>query len=686
MSVLDREALFADETGLFRSPVSARAEDVITFRFRAGKGSSARVRLLSGETEKEMENTGADGPFDRFETKIRVGGGAFFYCFRIETDSERLFFSRAGVTEKEPAKNQCFSVLPGFSVPDWAKGAVMYQIFPDRFCDGDPASDTLTGEYFYNGRPVEHAGRDSLPKPEDVHRFFGGDLPGILSKLDYLKYLGVEVIYLNPVFLSPSNHKYDAMDYEYVDPHLTGFVSDLEGEEGLLPEGVSDNRQAKRYLRRVMSRDNLEYANAFFARFISELHARGMKVILDGVFNHCGSFHRFMDGEKLYLGEAERTGTVGAYIAEGSPYHGFFVFGEEGHWPDNSDYDGWWGYKSLPKLFYEGSKELEDYILDIARKWVSPPYNADGWRLDMAADLGQTKEYNHEFFRKFRQAVKSARPDALILAEHYGDPSPWLQGDEWDSVMNYDGFMDPVSFFLTGMEKHSDWWDPYREGNGEVFFGELRTGSARFPAESLQASMLQLSNHDHSRFLTRTNRQVGRLLSRGPEAASHGVSPAVFKEGTVMLFTLPGAPTIYYGDEAGLTGWTDPDSRRPYPWGKEDFDLLSFHHEMIRIHKSYSCLRTGSFLELFADRDRIAYGRFDARSAVLVLINHSSDPQEISVRAELLNIPREAFVTRVMETGGPLYNAGEKKVQIKNGRLSLSLPALSASVFAYVFD
>lgn len=152
----------------------------------------------------------------------------------------------------------------------------------------------------------------------------------------------------------------------------------------------------------------------------------------------------------------------------------YFHFYDENQWPDNGTYEGWWGHDTLPKLNYEGSEDLYRYILEIGKKWVSPPYNADGWRLDVAADLGHSPEFNHQFWRDFRKAVKSANPDAIILAEHYGDASSWLQGDAWDTVMNYDAFMEPISYFVTGMEKHSDAYEPGAQGDSERFENAMR--------------------------------------------------------------------------------------------------------------------------------------------------------------------------------------------------------------------
>ena len=330
----------------------------------------------------------------------------------------------------------------------------IYQIYTDRFYNGDKTNDVETNEYFYIGdysRKVTDWNK--YPDTMGVREFYGGDLQGVLDKLDYLQDLGIEVIYFNPLFVSPSNHKYDIQDYDYIDPHF-GVICEDGGE--VLADGDRDNANATKYQKRVAGLANLEASNELFIKLVEELHRRGMKVILDGVFNHCGSFNKWMDRERIY--ENQKEYAPGAYVSAQSPYRSYFDFreDEEEKWPYNRSYDGWWSHDTLPKLNYEGSKELEEYILRVGQKWVSPPYNADGWRLDVAADLGHGSEYNHGFWKKFRKKVKEANPEALILAEHYGDPSSWLQGDEWDSVMNYDAFMEPLTWFLTGMVKHSE--------------------------------------------------------------------------------------------------------------------------------------------------------------------------------------------------------------------------------------
>ena len=207
----------------------------------------------------------------------------------------------------------------------------------------------------------------------------------------------------------------------------------------LTPANISKGSQTKRTWRP---------ATRFFAEFVEEVHRRGMRIILDGVFNHCGSFNKWLDRERIY--EYAEGYDKGAYVDAFSPYRSFFHFYNENAWPYNDSYDGWWGHDTLPKLNYERSDKLYEYIMEVARKWVSPPYNVDGWRLDVAADLGHSNEYNHRFWKDFRKNVKEANPDAIILAEHYGEAGEWLHGDEWDTIMNYDAFMEPITWFLTG--------------------------------------------------------------------------------------------------------------------------------------------------------------------------------------------------------------------------------------------
>ena len=311
--------------------------------------------------------------------------------------------------------------------------------------------------------------------------------------------------------------------------------------------------------------------------------------------------------------------------------------------------------------------------MKIARKWVSPPYNVDGWRLDVAADLGHSSDYNHQFWKEFRKAVKEANPNALILAEHYGDPRQWLQGDEWDTIMNYDAFMEPLTWFLTGMEKHSDEYIDQLYGNGDQFFRSMFKNMSHMQNQSVLTSMNELSNHDHSRFMTRTNRKVGRIGTVGAEAASEGIRPSVFREAVLVQMTWPGAPTVYYGVEAGVCGWTDPDNRRTYPWGREDKELIRFHKDMIRLHKENKALRRGSLKQLLAGNHVIAYGRFFGENRCVVAVNNSDSFQELSIPVWEIGITDEEKVTQVMMTTLEGYTIEETEILVENGILKIGL-------------
>lgn len=667
---MNKNALFCDGTSDYIIPAEPGIHEKVRLRFRTARDDAQEVCLISGGEALQMQKISSGEVFDYYETKVQLTDTMFVYYFRIKSESEELCYHRCGVSE-HPVEYYNFRIMPGFSTPAWAKGAVMYQIFVDRFCNGDPSNDVEDGEYVYIGEPVcKVKDWNEFPEAMDIRRFHGGDLQGVLDKLDYLEELGVEVIYFNPLFVSPSNHKYDIQDYDYIDPHY-GVIIEDGGE--VLPEGEKDNTRATKYQKRTGDIRNLEASNRLFAKLVEEMHTRGMRVILDGVFNHCGSFNKWMDRERIYEPQPEYE--KGAYVSAQSPYRDFFHFFDEREeaWPYNKNYDGWWGHDTLPKLNYEDSPTLEEYILNIGKKWVSPPYNADGWRLDVAADLGYSNEYNHIFWENFRKAVKSANPQALILAEHYGDPGEWLQGDEWDSVMNYDAFMEPLTWFLTGMEKHSDERRTDLWGNADNFVNTMNHFMASMLTPSLQVAMNELSNHDHSRFLTRTNHIVGRVAQLGSKAAEEGINLAVMREAVAVQMTWVGAPTVYYGDEAGVCGFTDPDSRRTYPWGQENRELVEFHKEMIRIHKREKPLRTGSLKMLSWSSNVLAYARFQEGEQIIVVLNNSKELKEVTIPVWQAEVPMKGKMERLMYSWEKSYTTERDIYLVEDGETVVNM-------------
>lgn len=677
-AVFNKEALFSDGTEYYRSPAEPKAGDTVTIRFRTQRNNVDNVYLVSGNRRKKMMLERTSGGFDYYAVQIVMDEKIYRYHFEIQYGWVTCYYNNQGVSTGHEERMD-FEIYSGFDTPKWAKGAVMYQIYVDRFYNGDSSNDVETGEYFYIG-DVSTKVQDwsKIPAVMGVREFYGGDLQGVMDKLDYLEELGVEVIYLNPVFVSPSNHKYDCQDYDYIDPHYGRIVEDCEG--GLLPWGDRENAHAYKHIKRVTDKRNLEASNALFAELVEEIHKRGMRVILDGVFNHCGSFNKWMDRERIY--EHQEGYPKGAYISADSPYRNFFDFKDQNRWPYNPSYDGWWTHDTLPKLNYEASRELYDYILEVGRKWVSPPYNVDGWRLDVAADLGHSNEFNHKFWKDFRKAVKEANPEAVILAEHYGNPEGWLLGDEWDTVMNYDAFMEPVTWFLTGMEKHSD---EYREdlyGNSDAFIGAMKTHMRSLHMSALQTAMNELSNHDHSRFLTRTNRRVGRISYAGAEAASQGINRAVMREAVAIQMTWPGSPTVYYGDEAGVCGFTDPDNRRTYPWGREDWQMIDFHKTMIRIHKKYDILKNGSVGFLWNDYQGLCYARFSFDEQIIVIINNHSEDREVAVELMQSGICRmeETALERILLSDRDGFTEAREEYIAKAAVLTVKMPAFGVMI------
>ena len=656
---------FSDETVNFRVPAEPREGEAFTVRFRVLKGAETTVSLhikRDGEASvKEMRPAVAKGVYVFYEAKAEgVRERAEYYFTTASEDGTVWYYGKNGLSQLA-AEVQPFTVLPQFDVPDWARGAVWYQIFPDRFANGDPSNDPADGEYTDGtGEPCRFKAWDEPVAKGDFNSFYGGDLQGVIDHLDYLHGLGVDVIYLNPIFVSPSSHKYNTQDYEHVDPHLGVIVKDAEGED--------------RYGIRTTSKENLDASDALLAKLIEKAHARKMRVVLDGVFNHCGDFHKWMDRYGIYK---KFTGEVGAWWDSECEYSQYFRY------LGYHEYECWWNNETLPKLNLDGSDKLREEILRIAEKWVSPPFNADGWRLDVAADACHSPEANHAFWKEFRARVRAARPDAIILAEHYGDAASWLGCGEWDSVMNYDAFMDPVSAFLTGVDKHSDTYWPEDEGAGALFWERYSKASARLPRASLETALNELDNHDHSRFLSRTNHVVGRLGDLASFDAEKGTSKALLRAGVVMQMTLPGAPGIYYGDEAGLCGFTDPDNRRPFPWGKEDTVLQDFYLNAVRLHKKLPALQGGSVVPVLMDSELAVYGRYKGDDAALIVIYTGTEGAHIHLDLSDVAGIAPAAVTRVLHSSELACSLGRKKIPTPMGTVELSLLPRTAEIYVW---
>lgn len=654
------KALYTDMTQNYLTPVEPMPHTRVKVRFRTGRNNVDRVTICYNGQKAIMRREGFNDMFDYYMYHIRLTEETLYYHFEVEAGEESCCYNRLGISKSEEARYD-FVLVPGFSTPDWAKGAVVYQIYVDRFCNGDTSNDVVDSEYYYQGGPVEHAGSwDEPVGKNDDRKFYGGDLQGIIDKMDYLEELGVDVLYLNPVFVSPSCHKYDIQDYRHIDPHFGKIVQ--RGEAGL-KDGYEQYRKV------TTDKANLEASDRLFAKLVEEAHKRGMKVILEGVFYGCGAWHRFMDKEGIYA-NSDIPCEKGAYQDSNSSYRDYFIFSNP---QDPNSYANWWGYNAYARFNYQGSHRLYEYILSVAAKWVSKPYCADGWRLNAASGVGENREWNHRFWREFRNVVKAANPNALIIAEHYGPAKSWLMGGEWDSVMNYDAFMEPVSWFLTGMEKHSTQYRKEWLGNPTIFWTSVKTAEMNFTNCSEMTAMNELSNHDISRFLTRTSHTVGRIEDMPAQMAEQGVNKAVMREAVIMQMTWPGSPVIYYGDEAGVCGFTDPDCRRTYPWGHEDKEMLAFYKAVIQIRKQNPELKIGSMLTLYAQTYVTAYARFTQKEQTIIIINCGDTIRDIAMSVWQTGIPAETTVERIMVTTRDGYNGEIVELPVHKGKVEVSL-------------
>lgn len=422
--------------------------------------------------------------------------------------------------------------------PDWVQDAVFYQIFPDRFRNGDPANDP-PGLRAWDERPTSKSQ-------------FGGDLQGVLEKLDYLQDLGVTALYLTPIFQAPSNHKYDTEDYFQVDPHFGG--------------------------------------NTALRKLVEELHARKMRIVLDGVFNHCGETHPFFQ-------DVIRHG-------RSSPYWGWFTI--QGDRPEKSpepNYAAWAGSSSLPEWNHRNPK-VREYLLSVVRHWLSE-YGIDGWRLDAVEYLPP------DFVRDIYLATKDENPDAYVLGEVMGVATSWFKYGALDGVMHYKLWEALVHFFAEGS------WD------AERFAGFVRAMWHSYPPENNFSCYTLLGSHDKPRFLTLCRGDRRRLILAA-----------------AFLFSFPSAPAIYYGDEIGLEGGEDPDCRRTFPWDESRWDagLREAFRTLIRIRREEPALSAGEPRFIAAQDRLVCLARTHQGEEVLAVLNAGDRDVHFSLPSRYLDL------------------------------------------------
>lgn len=563
---------------------------------------------------------------------------------------------------------------PDFSTPAWAQDAVVYQIFPDRFRSGRTDNDPKTGQLRYDdpvlklqwsilpegycrgyadvltncpwrfGTPPAGSGATESPRGRD---YYGGDLKGVDQKLDYLVSLGVNTLYFNPIFDSASNHGYDTQNYYKIDPYF-GTQKDF---------------------------DNL----------VKHANLHGVHIVLDGVYNHMSSDSPFFDRYHRYT-------TMGACESIASPYRSWFTFHEVAPGtgacagtggPKSANYDGWFGFDSIPVL-NKSLPAVQTYFLtganSITKYWLGK--GAGGWRLDVMGD----STFPAGYWESFRDVVKTKNSDALIIGELWQKDSTllrFLRGDRADTTMNY-RLRDAVIGLLA-----SDLFDAkgFADSGDQLSMTEFaeRLSSIRedYPDAAYYSLMNLLGSHDTARLLWLLTPGTYTREDKEFNAANLAAGKKMQKIASLIQFTLPGAPTIYYGDEVGMTGNDDPDDRRTYPWldkgGTPDMEMFTHYQAIAALRKANPVLTDGDFRVLFADdaADAVAYGRKTTEQAAVVVINRKAEPQTVIV-------PVSGFVPDGVEFS-PLYgvgNSGSAPVTSTSGVIAVELAAQSAWLLA----
>lgn len=558
-----------DGSDKFVSNSSPQLGETVRLRLRMAQGAPVHRVILRTFPDGEqmladMHRAQAEPPVQWWETSIVLSQPVCQYRFVIVATDGVWHYSALGPTPHVPLDHTDFRLLADFHPPEWTAQAVFYQIFPDRFANGDPANDPKPGEFEYRGHRPQTYPWESPPPDGQLFPlvFYGGDLPGIEQRLAYLSDLGIDAIYLNPIFRGYSNHKYDVIDYNEVDPHFGGDAALVS-------------------LRRA-------------------LDARRMRYILDIVPNHCGYAHPWFQAA-----QADRH----------APEADFFTFR---HHPD--DYATWLGVQMLPKLNYR-SHELRRRIYEapeaVFRRWLRPPFSADGWRVDVANMLGNQgpSQLGIEISRGIRQAVKDTRPDAYLIGENFFDATAQLQGDQWDAVMNYNGFTHPLWYWLGGynLEAHGfpnpvtvEQWPT--SAMADMWRNQLAT----IPwVVALQQYNL-LGSHDTRRIRTivKGNDNLQRLALS-------------------LLLTFPGVPGLFYGDEIGMEDVAGLGSRGCMVWDESRWNkpIRDFYQRLIRLRRTSTILQSGGFQILLIEPDTIAYQREHRSGRILVFAHRGEQPR-----------------------------------------------------------
>lgn len=504
--------------------------------------------------------------------------GAHYYYFSYTSHGIRHYIKKIDGHFGNIDNGDLFQLTvyaPFYETPDFLKGGIMYQIFPDRFCKSGKEHENIP----YGRVLRDDWGGTPYYKPDEHghvwnNDYFGGDLEGIRSKLDYLSDLGVTCIYLNPIFESHENHRYNTANYMKIDPLL----------------GTEED----------------------FKNLCEDAKSRGISVILDGVFSHTGA-------DSIYFNKFNRYDSVGAYNSKDSKYYEWYTFY---NYPN--EYEAWWGIDTLPNV-HEMNPDYLEYICGedgVLNHWLN--LGASGWRLDVADELPE------EFIIKLRESVKSNDKEKIVIGEVWEDASNkesygvkrlYLNGKQLDSVMNYP-FREAIIGYIKGGDPH---W----------FTNSITTILENYPKCTVDVLMNFVSTHDIERAINRfagencDGKSKDWMAERYLNESEYEQGKNMLKSAMVLQFFLPGVPSIYYGDEAGLQGYKDPFNRRCYPWGNEDKELIEYTKEIGKIRRSIPAFTDGKMRFIYTDNDVMIFERYNDSSRAVIFMNRYGNERTV---------------------------------------------------------
>lgn len=583
------ESVHSDGTAEFVSNPAPKLFETVIIRIRMYEDAPVKHVLLrtipnGAERFAQMRICKRERGFVYYEAELTMTEKRMPYQFYLVCEEIVYFYTQKEITTYIPDHTYDFVLLTDYVQPEWVKDAVFYQIFPERFCNGEPSNDVQDGEYSQDGWPTIRMKNweDKALTYEEGHclDFYGGDLQGVKEKIPYLKDLGMTAVYLNPIFFAPSVHKYDCLDYFHVDPHFGG-------DEAL-------------------------------AELSKALHDNGMKLILDISINHTGIAHKWFNRDAVWFDKS-----VGAYNNPDSKERAFYFFGE------NNSYHGWLGVQTLPTLNYT-SEALRDIIYrgeeSVLKKWLKPPYSIDGWRFDVADVFARNDRVQlaHELWPQIRKSIREVNPQAYILAEDWGDCAEYMQGAEWDSPMNYYGCGRVIRQFLgetdAFMAKHPLLRDiPYKM-TAEDVKNRVMQHLAKLPYALWENQFNLIDSHDISR------------LHNNP-----AVHPEEYRGAVIFQFMLTGAASIYYGDEAetdGVLGTID-GCRYPMPWSKDflNSETYRLYRTLAHAKAEHPALRRGGMKFLYARDSIVALARFWGDEVFVGIL--STNGKDVTIRLPL---------------------------------------------------